>query len=133
MVAVTVSVYVPAGVPVEPPPLPPLPLPPPPQEVMNRSSKIGIPPSRRKLRFLLVAAGRTTNPSSAVAQNQPNDECGASEALVLAIVLALTANVVTVVALTFSLAGTVQVASFGAPVQVSVAVPPIPPPPMESV
>lgn len=50
----------------------------------------------------------------------------------LEVVVTLTLKSVAVVALTASVAGTMQVAPVGAPVQLSEAVPLIPPPPMES-
>jgi hypothetical protein len=78
--------------------------------------------------------GSHTIPISAVAQNHAKDELLRSKATLLdAVVETVTGNVDAVVALTLTLVGTEQVAAAGAPVQVSVAVPVTPDPPMESV
>jgi hypothetical protein len=121
-------------VPPEGDPLPP-PLPPPPHEtrnVTNRRDDIAAV-LRAKLQDLRLT-GSHTIPISAVAQNQVNDQpLRCNVALLGAVVDTLTVNVEADVALTLSLPGTVHVAFAGAPVQVKLAVPLIPPPPMASV
>jgi hypothetical protein len=68
-----------------------------------------------------------------IAQAHPNlERDGVSEAEVCAVVVTLTVTVEATVALTLTLAGTEQVAPVGAPVQLSVAVPPTPCPPIVS-
>jgi hypothetical protein len=71
--------------------------------------------------------------ASAHSDNFNGEEFGVIAAEVRAVVLTMTVNCVAVTASTVSLAGSEHTAPFGAPVQVSVAVPLKPPPPMESV
>ena len=122
----TVSWYVPAGVPFgfvcELDELPP----PPPQEQTNSSNRNGrVRPARNMDRFLLAGPGKKISPKMATAQN--HGECwerlGARTAVVLDVVLTATLKVEAVVALTLTLEGTEQSAPMGAPVHVSVAVP----------
>ena len=60
------------------------------------------------------------------------EEFGVIAAVIRAVVLTVTVNFEAVTASTFSLAGSAHSAPFGAPVQVSDAVPLSPPPPIES-
>jgi hypothetical protein len=78
--------------------------------------------------------GRNTQPNRAKAQSQAVDLRARepTAACVPAVVLTLTLNFEAVVAFTDSVAGTEQVTSLGAPVQVNEAVPLIPLPPIES-
>ena len=68
---------------------------------------------------------------TAIAKSQPWNALSA--AMVRDVVLTVTVKVTGAVPLILKVLGSVQEAPFGAPVQVSEAVPPIPPPPMESV
>src|SRR5579872_319231 len=83
---------------------------------------------------LLDELGRITIPSSATAHSQPvfMNKLGKIAAEARGVVVTATANMNAMVALTFTLAGTVQVAPTGAPVQLNVAVPLNPAPPMVS-
>lgn len=131
----TVSVYFPAGVAFgfgcDPPEVLP-----PPQEHMTRSKPNGTRCTQYELSLLhLDDPGSAIKPTIATAHSQPAEpvECGTNVAIVGDVVVTLTVNVETVVALTFSLAGTVHVAPVGAPVQVNDTVPLKPPPPIESI
>ena len=80
--------------------------------------------------------GSTTQPISKVANTQgAGVKLGArrSPVVVHEVVLTLTLKLVTALALMFSLVGTMQTASLGAPEQVRAAVPLIPFPPRERV
>ena len=132
MVAVTVRVYVPAAVLTEPDPPPP---PPPPHDTINViSSKGNIAHTFRPTRCDGPTTGSNTMPIRAIAQVQTNEELfSCRAALVGAVVVTVALNVAAVVALTVSLLGTEQLAAVGAPVQVSVAIPLTPWPPIDNV
>ena len=130
--AVSVRVYVPAGVPLELP-LPLLP----PQEQRNTSSNDGSTYKyRRARRFALpVLPGSTTHPIKANAHNQgevPKSLCRTAP-IVRAVVVTPTLKSVTEVALIGTLRGTAHVTPVGKPVQLRDAGASIPAPPMETI
>lgn len=141
-VAVTVKVYVPAGVPFglgcDPPVLPPPMVPPPPQEMVNSNRANGVSfNQRRPSRLDRLLRGQSTRPSAATdqfaidqAQGVGLDPGGRTSEMVRDVVLIVRSKSVATVALTATVAGSLQVAPRGAPVQLSVAVPLIPSPPM---
>lgn len=148
-VAVTVSVYVPAGVPFGfgccPPELP-LPMAPPPPQDASRKHKVkGTSHRYRRIDFIFIdglrgrSPGTTTIPSMVMARLHDHDfdlgaETGGSRctaAMVRDVVFMETPKDVGATASNGLLAGTEQVTPSGAPVQVRAAVPLIPPPPRE--
>jgi hypothetical protein len=76
--------------------------------------------------------GSTTKPRIAIAKSHP-DRPVPRDAVVRDVVLTETLKVAGAVPLTFAVLGSIQEAPLGAPVQVSVAVPLIPAPPIDSV
>jgi hypothetical protein len=136
--AVTLSEYVPAGVPfefgggVELPPL----LPPHPGSTRISSSPRQSPDRAMRLMFLLSCrvVDATASPNTTIANNHPEGPrpAGTSRALVRVVVVTFTTTFAADVALTVSIEGMLQTAPVGAPVQVSVADPLHPAPPIES-
>ena len=108
---------------------------PPPQEQISNSSVNDKPWSALTLGRLFDLTGSRNRPSTAAVHTHPKREgkTGDRAAEVREVVLTVTSKVEAVAALTVSLAGTEQSAPVGAPLQVSVAVPLIPCPPMVSV
>jgi hypothetical protein len=121
-----------------PPLLPPLP----PQEQSSKTSISGTNRALRRtrrgiLRFvdrlLALTEGRTRSVMVAKAQSQVERDPGDRNIPRLRdVVVTLTEKLAGVLASTFSVRGTEQVAPFGKPVQLNEATPPIPLPPMES-
>ena len=103
---------------------------PPPQEHTNVSNAIG---SRRLLDrsfFLQPAIGKRTIAGKIVAQSQRTDGMGLSNPMVRDVVVTETLNGVVELPVTFTLDGTEQLAPLGAPLQLSVALPLKPAPPI---
>ena len=109
-------------------------LPPPPHEQINKSTTNGKHRDTRARNGPFLDEGGSTIPISTSAQTQRKgtSNFGIPAAIVRAVVLTLTANGEAVLALTLTLAGKVHIAPVGAPVQLRVAVPAKPAPPMES-
>jgi hypothetical protein len=135
-VAVSVSVYVPGGVPAgADPPEPGDPEEPPPQEnKVNAAITTIISIRRRRNLRRLSDIGVTNSPKIAVAHNQCTEEPGKTSWDLLEVaVLTVTEKFDTVLASAVTVAGAEQTAYAGAPVQAIVAVPPIPSPPILTV
>ena len=130
-VAVTVRVYVPAGVPPEPDdPDDPLP-----HERSSANPAI-VPISRSKNRFGRRDIGNTNIPMPRIADahSQREDDLGKSTPDMFgAVVVTITERVDALVALTVTVPGTEQAAFAGAPVQLRDALALIPSPPMLTV
>jgi hypothetical protein len=124
--AVIIRVYVPFGAPLKLPP---------PQEQTNISRNNTSQSGYRQAKcFELTPAGRTIHPimTNAHSQGAGWKGVGRSSPKLGAWLVTLTVKAVAWVALMAAVAGRLQVAPVGAPVQLSEAVPLIPAPPMES-
>jgi hypothetical protein len=102
---------------------------PPPQEPTNISNERGRMLSHRGIRFFRHPLGTASNPNTVIAQNH-GARTGCAAALVREVVVTVTFRGAAAAALRLTLAGTEQFAPVGAPVQVMVAVPATPAPPI---
>ena len=127
-VAVTVRLYCPAGVPfgfvwvLDP-------VPPPPHEQKKRRANTGRALIGPETPLLLCSPWKTTNPNTKIAQKRGTRLAGEA-ADIRAVVVTVTVSADGELALRLMLPGTTQLAPCGAPVQLIIAVPAIPPPPI---